>query len=77
MARHLLTRPHHDTADRPRRDTDAERSHDADADARTGSAAAHPDPVTPYDDFRGTNRGACFFDWLVAVGVTLLLAVEH
>jgi hypothetical protein len=77
MARHLLTRPHHDTdADRGtdvERGTARESRTDA-GDQRARDTGEHLVPVTPYDDYRGTNWGACFFGWLVAVGVTLILA---
>lgn len=65
MARHLLTRSQHETAAEPDRGPGADEDR-----SRPGAQAA---PVLPVQDFRGTNWGACFFGWLVAVGVTILL----
>jgi len=61
--RHALI--HRDTA----RDTgrDVERS----ADERMVNDRFTP--LTPEETYGGTNWGACFFGWLVAVGVTVLL----
>lgn len=34
----------------------------------------HVVPVSPHERYGGTNWGACFFGWLVAVGLSVLLA---
>ena len=73
MARNLLTRSHHASADERRGDTDVRRSPGSDGEPGASRGTELLEPVTPYDDFRGTNWGACFFGWLVAVAVTLLL----
>jgi hypothetical protein len=72
MARHALihrdartdTGAGEDTVDRPGRRTGRE----ADRRPLRGRGT-----VPPHAAFGGTNWGACFFGWLVAVGVTVLL----
>jgi amino acid transporter len=41
---------------------------------RTTGREEHVVEVSPRERYGGTNWGACFFGWLVAVGVTVLLA---
>ncbi|GAB7003774.1 hypothetical protein JCM18899A_12460 [Nocardioides sp. AN3] len=79
MARHaLIHRHHHDAAASETAhdmgDRVDDRVDDRTADDSAVERRAHVVPVTPRDRFGGTNWGACFFGWLVAVGVTVLLA---
>jgi amino acid transporter len=59
MARHALIHRHHD---------------ETPAEERALSPDEHVVAVSPRERYGGTNWGACFFGWLVAVGVTVLLA---
>lgn len=65
MARHALIHRHHDE--------DVDRRHAEPVD-REPASNEHVVAVSPHDRYGGTNWGACFFGWLVAIGVTVLLA---
>jgi amino acid transporter len=72
MARHALIHRHHGE--------DVDRGHDGVTEPRDervdrGPASnEHVVTVTPHDTYGGTNWGACFFGWLVAIGVAVILA---
>src|SRR6478735_544063 len=85
MARHELTHRHRDDAVANDTETDADAG--ATTTTRTARPVAapvdeerpvdrdeHVVAISPQQRFGGTNWGACFFGWLVAVGVTVLLA---
>jgi hypothetical protein len=65
MARHALIHRTDDVLDRDTAPAE-------ERPAEPATVAAEPD-VTPRDAYGGTNWGACFFGWLVAVGLTALL----
>jgi len=76
MARHLLSHRHHDdaVADGTDRETGTTTTRAVRTDDEpTTERREHVVPVSPRETYGGTNWGACFFGWLVAVGVTVLL----
>jgi amino acid transporter len=55
-------------------DTDTDRTTGTDADRdRVVTRDRRVDETAAHDRFGGTNLGACFFGWLVAIGLTVLL----
>jgi hypothetical protein len=67
MSRHLLHRDRPEVAD----DTDNDTQHDT--EVRDGPFTATRQEVVQ-QRFGGTHMGAAFFGWLVAIGMTVLLA---
>jgi amino acid transporter len=81
MPRHALIHRRHDADVERREDETVDRNRDGtvddtryDADERRPVTREHVVPVSPHDTYGGTNWGACFFGWLVALGVTVALA---
>jgi hypothetical protein len=83
MPRHALIHRHHDedverrqdeTVDRDRNGTVDSNVDDTVDDRRPLASNEHVVAVSPRDTYGGTNWGACFFGWLVALGVTVALA---
>jgi hypothetical protein len=78
MARHGLVRRHHDAGDGTTNGTTGDAPAGDGVTDRTATTAADERERThepsARETYGGTNWGACFFGWLVAVGLTVLLA---
>ena len=70
----VVDRRSDDTTDRTDRTAAGTAADETAVDERRPARTEHVVPVSPRDTYGGTNWGACFFGWLVALGVIVALA---